>query len=342
MCRGQSPAAHAVGWLQGNTCWPRGQREHGHKTPPATRSPAPAPTPWHETQRLWELHCQRERVENTMQAQSSPGTARHPVSGHLRAQPGPHSVTATSKIRRTSAHWKCGLFGPDGLVLLKFRFKYVTHVLVKHHRARRPPALRRGSAPALALGFAPAPGSAQDSLWGSSVKTRPQQNPAPGSPPTETTAAEACPATFSFAPRHDLQQLAQTTVPLPRPHTPQWCPVPAPGLTAHATESSLRGDLSLQHPIATRWRSSLPARAPAPLERDVPFPAHPSPRQLAQFGFSPHQTGITSTTACPGASETFRARARQRYWCHLLPLRYKAIRGENCLCLWHSSRRGCH
>lgn len=152
------------GWGEVHT-GPRGRLEHGHETPAATHPLAPAPKPRHGAQRLRELHGAGVEGVKTPprlpQAQSSPGTARHPALGHLRAHPGPHSMTVTLKIRCTSALWQFGLFGPDDSVSLKFRFNYITNVLVKHYRAHRPPAFRQGSAPAPGLRFAPAPGPTQ-------------------------------------------------------------------------------------------------------------------------------------------------------------------------------------
>ena len=134
---------------------PWGRLECGHESPPAMYSPGSGTEPPARSPAPTGAALQGEEGIKTLlrlpRAQSSPRTVHHPALGHLRAHPAPHSMTVTFKIRHTSALWKFGLFGPDDLVSLKFRFNYITNILVKHYRAHRPSALRQGSAPAPGL-----------------------------------------------------------------------------------------------------------------------------------------------------------------------------------------------
>ena len=167
----------------------------------------------------------------------------------------------------------------------------------------------------------------------------------------ETTAARACPMTFSFAPGDDQQQLAQTTVTPSQPHAPRQCPVPAPGRIAHAPGvSPCRGrpragthprNIPSQRDVrAASPRRHQHSRSCLPIGAGHPHPSLPIPLCTCPIWLlSPSDTDIVSITAGPGASETFRTQAQQCYWCHLLLLRYKAICGENCMCVWHSPRR---
>lgn len=157
--------------------------------------------------------------------------------------------------------------------------------------------------------------------------------------------------TFSFALRDDQQQLARTTMPPSRPRAPQQCPVPPPSRIAHTPGVSPCQGCP---PVDTRPCNIPPQRdvraasprgnqhswSCLPVGAGHPHPNSPiSPCTCPIWLLSPSDTDIASITVGPGASKTFGAQARQCYWCHLLLLRYKAICGENCVCVWHSSRR---
>lgn len=162
--------------------------------------------------------------------------------------------------------------------------------------------------------------------------------------------------TFSFAPGDDQQRLVQTTVPPAQPSTSRRCPVPTPGCIAHMPEvspsqgcpharvvpvcvpipaiSHRKGMSEQPHRVGTHTAGADLSEEDTPIHPSSPISLCTCPVWLLSLS----DTDVASITASPGASKTFRAQARQCYWCHLLLLRYKAIHGENCMCVWHSSR----